>query len=40
MLEGSHRIPLILQEFHGIVIGGGGDSGFFKTYKRVSGLLW
>ena len=36
--KNSPRIPLILQEFHDTAMG--GHSGFFRTYKRVSGLLW
>ena len=35
--KGSPRIPLILQEFHDTTMG--GHSGFFRTYKRVSGLI-
>ena len=34
----SPRIPLILQEFHDSVVG--GHSGFFRTYKRISNLLY
>ena len=36
--KNSPKIPLILQEFHDTAMG--GHSGFFRTYKRVSGLLW
>ena len=36
--KGSSRIPLILEEFHNSAIG--GHSGFFRTYKRISNLLW
>ena len=35
--KGSPRIPLILEEFHNTVLG--GHFGFFRTYKRISGLL-
>ena len=36
--KSSPRIPLILQEFHNPAMG--GHSGFFRTYKRIAGLLW
>jgi len=36
--KNSPRIPLILHEFHDSV--GGGHSGFFRTYKRIEGLVW
>ena len=34
----SAKIPQILQEFHDSSTG--GHSGFFRTYKRISGLLY
>jgi len=33
----SPRIPLILEEFHNSTR---GHSGFFRTFKRISSLLW
>ena len=36
--KGSPRIPLILHEFHNTAKG--GHFGFFRTYKRIAGLLW
>lgn len=34
----SSKIPLILKEFHGSALG--GHSGYFRTYKRISGLFF
>ncbi|WVY93416.1 hypothetical protein V8G54_032504 [Vigna mungo] len=36
--KNSSKIPLILKEFHDSALG--GHSGFFRTYKRISGLLF
>ena len=36
--KGSPKIPLILQEFYDTV--SGGRAGFFRTYKRISTLLF
>ena len=36
--KNSPRIPLILHEFHDLVVG--GHSRVFGTYKRIEGLVW
>lgn len=36
--KGSSRIPLLLQEFHNSAVG--GHSGFFRTYKRISEVVY
>ena len=36
--KGSSRIPLLLQEFHNLAVG--GHSGFFRTYKRISEVVY
>jgi len=36
--NGSSRIPLLLQEFHNSAMG--GHSGFFRTYKQISKVVY
>ena len=36
--KASARIPKVLKEFHDSVVG--GHSGFFRTYKRISSILF
>ena len=36
--RGSSKIPMLLEEFHNSAIG--GHSGFFRTYKRISAIIY
>ena len=36
--KGSSRIPLLLQEFYNSAVGGHSD--FFRTYKRISEVVY
>ena len=38
LAKNSTRIPLVLKEFHESVAG--GHFGFFRTYKRISAILY